>query len=518
MNTNKSLIKNILIALVLAIPFTNYAQIWPQIYGDNLRAYGKDIIESYDKGYTICGSILKDASHFKYGWLIKTDINGNELWNKKFGDGSVENSFYDFDKTNDNGFILSGSTAQYDIEIDPLFVKLNSCGEIEWCNIFLSPGFNTGSGVIGLPNGEFLGMLQYYGGDYAHKRISLVKMDSSGDPIWIKHLAQEDSTIVNEEGYNLYLTLDNNYLVTGRCFCPSKKPFFIKTDTSGEQLWDIRWPVGYGGWAGQSVFASNGMIYNGSNLQFIGKPRIPYLLKFHNDGDIINQYALLADTIENGGAESLLLVDDTIMYVGITWTDDPTYEELYSDILKIDTLGNLIMQRRLVDDGYAPSSIIQSGDNKILTLGTYYVDGNWDIYLWKMNTDLEDDTLYTQPLTYDSLCPYEIQSDTVELDCGLYVNIDEIPTKEEYESTIKISPNPARDWVVLTLPDVVANGKVEVVVYDIFGREAWGRGGMEKLPVNRMVLMNVSGYPAGMYIAVVVDQKGRRYTGKFVVN
>jgi hypothetical protein len=87
MNTNKSLIKNILIALVLAIPFTNYAQIWPKIYGDNLRAYGNDIIESYDKGYTICGSILKDASHFKYGWLIKTDINGNELWNKKFGDG-----------------------------------------------------------------------------------------------------------------------------------------------------------------------------------------------------------------------------------------------------------------------------------------------------------------------------------------------------------------------------------------------------------------------------------------------
>jgi len=146
-------------------------------------------------------------------------------------------------------------------------------------------------------------------------------------------------------------------------------------------------------------------------------------------------------------------------------------------------------------------------------------------------------TLYTQPLVYDSLCPYEIQSDTVLLDCGLFVNIDEIPTQEEYESTIKISPNPAREWVVLTLPDVLAEGKVEMAVYDVYGRqggvEAWGQGGREAwrhggreagkqgsgdvLPSNRMIYLNISTYSSGMYIAVVRDQKGRRYTGKFVV-
>jgi hypothetical protein len=177
--------------------------------------------------------------------------------------------------------------------------------------------------------------------------------------------------------------------------------------------------------------------------------------------------------------------------------------------------------------------MIRTIDNKIVAIGYFFVDGNWDIYLWKMNENLEDDTLSTQPLTYDSLCPYEIQSDTVDLDCGVFVNIDELPTKEEYESTIKIYPNPARDWVALTLPDVVAEGAVELRVYDIFGREAGERGsgeagtqggreagkqgGGEMVPVNRMVLLDVSDYPAGMYIAVVYDRKGRRYTGKFVV-
>ncbi len=519
MNTHRLFFQYVISLLLLANPMFILAQSWPKIYGDNLRAYGKDIIEGYDRGYNICGSILKDASHFKYGWIIKTDINGNVLWNKKFGDGSVENYFLDFVITSDNSFIISGATAQYDIEIDPLFIKLNHCGEIDWCKIFLSDGFNTAKGVISLPNGEFLGMLQYYGGQYPNApRISLVKMDAEGDPIWIKHIAQKDSTVHNEEGYYLYLTPDSNSLIAGSCFSPALQPYFIKTDTEGNEIWDIKWPVGNTGYANRTVFQDNGFIYSASSFQFPGIPFIPYLLKFSNDGEVISQFPLLGDTIVGGGSDALYLDQDTIFYVGINWTDDPYLYTGYSDIIKTDTNGNLKIQRRLVDNLYPPRAIIKTFDSKLMILGYYYLDGNWDIYLWKMNTDLEDDTLYTQPFTYDSLCPYEIQSDTVELDCGLFVNIDEIPTKEEYESTIKISPNPAREWVALTLPDVLAEGEVESVVYDIFGREAGKRGSGGILPVNRMISLDVSSFSPGMYVAVIVDQKGTRYTGKFVVS
>jgi hypothetical protein len=189
----------------------------------------------------------------------------------------------------------------------------------------------------------------------------------------------------------------------------------------------------------------------------------------------------------------------------------------FSEVFLTDTLGNVLIRRLLLNEYQVPNKIVKTSYGKIMVSGSYVVDGNWDIYLWKMNTDLEDDTLYTQPLTYDSLCPYEIQSDTVDLDCGVFVNIDELPTKEEYESTIKISPNPARDWITLTLPDVVALMTVNMVVFDIFGREAWRHGGLDVWPVNRMVTLDVSAFSSGMYIAVVVDRNGRRLTGKFVV-
>ncbi len=514
MKTNRLPFKYSIIILILSNSVVSHAQTWPKIYGNNVNAYGRDIIESYDKGYAICGSILKNANQFKFGWLIKTDINGYMLWNKKYGNWNVENSFNDFENTLDNGFIICGATAQYDFEIDPLFIKLNSCGEIDWCKIFLSDGFNTAKGVITLPNGEFLGMLKYYGGQYSPYRISLVKMDSEGNPIWIKHLAQGDSTVFNEEGYNLYLTPDSNYLVAGCCYSPSLKPYYIKTDPDGNEIWDIKWPVGNQGDAYRTVFQANGTVYSATNLRFTGHPNKPYILKFEMNGDIITQFPLMGDTIVSGGSNALFLDQDSILYTGITWTEDPYFYSGYSDIIKTDTNGNLKIQRRLVDNFYAPNTIIKSFDNKLLTLGTYYVDGNWDIYLWKMNTDLEDDTLYTQSLTYDSLCPYEIQSDTVELECGLFVNIDEIPTKEEYECTIKISPNPAREWVVLSFPDISLSKETDMVIYNLFGQEVMKS---KVSPQNRMLSLNVSSLASGVYLATCRDAKKRTIKGKFVV-
>jgi hypothetical protein len=173
----------------------------------------------------------------------------------------------------------------------------------------------------------------------------------------------------------------------------------------------------------------------------------------------------------------------------------------------------MLIQRRLIDDEFPPTSIIKSFDFKIVAIGTFYVDGNFDIYMWKMNADLEDDTLYTQPLIYDSLCPYEILSDTVELDCDLFVNIDEIPTKEEYESTIKISPNPARDWITLTLPENVSSGAIELAIYNIFGQEAMKK---EFNNNGKIFSREISSLPPGMYITVCKDQENRMLSGKFI--
>jgi hypothetical protein len=105
------------------------AQNWPLIYGDNINANVSKIIETYDKGYIICGWIYKNPNFTDYGWIIKTDINGNILWDKKVGDGNYGMHFSDIIRTMDNGYIISGSTGKYNnlTTFDAAFYKLNCC-------------------------------------------------------------------------------------------------------------------------------------------------------------------------------------------------------------------------------------------------------------------------------------------------------------------------------------------------------------------------------------------------------
>ncbi len=492
------------------------AQNWPKIYGDNFNATIAKIEESYDHGFLLSAYTYTGAGWPLNDWVIKIDINGNVLWDKNLGNEIYSNGVSDSKITLDHGIILAAGTSKYSGNYDPTFIKLNVCGEIEWCKVLLSPDDNYGKGILQLPDGSYIGMLQYYGEGETYARISLIKMDQTGEPIWIKRQAQDDTLIYNEEGGYLYLMSDSNFLVSGECFHPGLKPYWIKTDSSGIQMWDLMWQGGIGA-AYQVTESSAGYFYCAGGFAGPGHPLTPSIFKFDMDGNPLYMAYIFGDTIVGGGADPIVIMNDSILVLGMNWRTSTNVDEGYSEIMKTDTFGNILNRRILLNENRPPKTIILTEDGKMLVCGNYVVDNNWDIYLWKMNVDMEDDTLYTQPLTYDSLCPYEIQSDTVDLDCGVFVNINELPTKEEYESAIKISPNPSHDWITLTLPDVAAKGAVEMVVYDIYGREVGKLGSGGVMPVNRMILMDISACSPGMYIAVIKDRKGRRYTGKFVV-
>jgi len=513
----------ILWIIAFIIIHESHAQDYPRIYGGNFHAFVDDVHETYDKGIIIAGYANVPLNFSRFIWVIKTDVNGNILWNKKIGNWTRQFYLSGSEVTIDHGLIFSGATTKYG-SFDPLFVKMDACGEIEWCRVLTNPGDNWGTDIIILEDESFIGMLAYYGEDENYARISLIKLDQNGEPVWIQRLAQEDSLITNEEGEHLLLTSENKVLVSGRCVYNSMNAYYILTDTSGSQIWDLKWDS-VTGICFQTTEHTYGKFYSIGYCILPGTNNIPSIFKFDESGNEIESYLLVGDTIKQGGGRSIARLNDSTLITGFVWGEKYPSELIHSELAIIDTLGNSIHRRFLVNnETEAPADIITSFDDKIIVVGSYMVSNYFDIYLWKMNTNLEDDTLYTQSMTYDSLCPYEIQSDTMDLDCDLFVNIDELPTKEEYESTVKISPNPAEDWVALTLPDIVASEKVEIAVYDVFGREVeTGRRGDKEMgrqgevPVNRMVVLDVSGYPPGMYVVVVTDRKERRYSGKMVI-
>jgi hypothetical protein len=90
------------------------------------------ILENYDKGFLISGHCFSDPFHY-FGLIMKIDINGNRLWTKYLGDENSWSALCGARIMSDSGSIYSGGTFEHFNKMNPLVVKLNACGEKEWC-------------------------------------------------------------------------------------------------------------------------------------------------------------------------------------------------------------------------------------------------------------------------------------------------------------------------------------------------------------------------------------------------
>jgi len=166
---------------IIILSFSCFSQTWPKIYGDNIDAGPRKVIETYDKGYLIISNIYI-SDYYRYIWLIKTDINGEIIWDKKIGEGSYRYYIDDINQTYDGGYILIFRCSKYDIDEDPVVMKLNACAEIEWCTTLHTDGYNRGVKVIQAPDSNYLALSMYHSPQPAD-RIFLFKLNQLGEVI-----------------------------------------------------------------------------------------------------------------------------------------------------------------------------------------------------------------------------------------------------------------------------------------------------------------------------------------------
>lgn len=497
------------------------AQSWPKQYlssGWGCNVW--DLKEDYDKGILIAGQVVVGDIYGYQSLLIKTDINGNKLWSKEIGNGEYSCSFSDIKKTIDNGIIISGSISKYDKpnidDHDAFLLKLNTCGEKEWCTVFRTSGDNYGTNVIQQADGSYVTLIMCYGGYYDSIRITIAKVDSDGNPLWVRHQAQyNQASFYNEAGDDLLLTSDGNFLITGGCQDPSAKPFWILTDTEGNEMWNKRWG-GLFGYVWESVEDQYGNFYAGGEAtspSWAGG-YTPSLFKVDKHGNAVYHKYLMGDTLKGGGAGPLCFLNDTTIVIGTVWAPKGSgLWDGYNDVLLIDTLGTIQKRRFLMEDIHGPEKIIKTSDNKILVTGSYVPANQWSIYLYKLNFNLEDDSIYTQPCTYDSLCPYPIVSDTIDIDCYLYTSLDKLPTQNQYESAIEIWPNPGSSSITIK-PHKLCKLGDELKILDLQAKE------MKTIEVNTInpeYLLNIQDLPDGFYLVQHSRQKRVLSTGKLIV-
>ena len=198
---------------------------WNRTYGGTGDDWAHSIAQTSDGGYAVAGrnwsSGVDDSSDF---WLIKTDANGNVIWNHTYG-GAGNDRAYSLINTSDGGYALTGISNSVTPESSFWLVKTDSLGNMEWNQTYgQEAGANalvqTSDGGYALTGGtSSLG--------FGNSDVWLVKTDGLGNMEWNHVYGGERNDVANA----LVENSDGGYTLAG-----STESFGVVS----ENVWLIR--------------------------------------------------------------------------------------------------------------------------------------------------------------------------------------------------------------------------------------------------------------------------------------
>ncbi len=207
---------------------------WNKTYGGSYADYGGEVLITPDNGY------IFDGSFDGVNTLVKTYSNGIMQWNKTHGIGHA----YKLKHTFDGGYIMCGHTPPYG-PFDIWESKIDKNGNMEWNNTFSGgPYWDQLGNIIQTSDGGYIIACESereINGNF-FKYIWLIKLNNTGDMQWERTYGGNPFAM----GRDVLQAEDGGYFILGAL--ERKGPFtdniwLIKTDKNG----DVEWSRTYGG-------------------------------------------------------------------------------------------------------------------------------------------------------------------------------------------------------------------------------------------------------------------------------
>ncbi|KYK30073.1 hypothetical protein AYK20_04655 [Thermoplasmatales archaeon SG8-52-1] len=231
-------------------------EIWNRTFGGTNIDWSMSVQQTTDGGYILTGVTLTFSD---YGdvWLIKTDSDGNEIWNKTFGGIDYCDVGHSVQQTTDGGYILTGitnSSGTEEDDYDVWLIKTDSDGNEIWNKTFGGTGFEDGICVRQTTDGGYIITGAKVPSDNVDWDVWLIKTDSDGNEIWNKTFGSPRADI----GMCVQQTSDGGYIITGLTeLYIYGDVWLIKTDSDGNKMWDKKYGVlqndGWGWWVQQTT-------------------------------------------------------------------------------------------------------------------------------------------------------------------------------------------------------------------------------------------------------------------------
>ncbi len=215
--------------------------LWSKSFGGAGKDGGNGVVESFDHGFLLAGTMVPPARTDLNLYWVKTDSSGTMAWEKNTGGISNEGDYgAGVQMTRDGGYILCSQTASYGAGgTDIYVVKVNSSGDTTWTRPFGGTGNDVAFSIQQTSDDGFIlvGRTQVTSGA---NNLFLLKLKANGDTLWSRSLGGTGGAI----GVSVALTADKGFILTGQNEAVGGGDvYLIKTDSLGL----VTWSRTYGG-------------------------------------------------------------------------------------------------------------------------------------------------------------------------------------------------------------------------------------------------------------------------------
>ena len=227
---------------------------WRRSFGGGAWDVAHSVQQTSDGGYILAGTNCGDGGTGGNcdAWLIKTDADGNEIWDKNFGGPEqsekqdTPDAAFSVQQTSDGGYIIVGNTWTINGNDDAWIFKTDSNGNQLWSKAVEGPGDESASSFLQTNDGGYI----IVGTTYHAKNsdLWLAKTDSNGNKLWDKTFGGSG----REGEYNInnwpivptiQQTNDGGYIISSYTESFDTKhgwngAWLVKTDAEGNELWN----------------------------------------------------------------------------------------------------------------------------------------------------------------------------------------------------------------------------------------------------------------------------------------
>ncbi len=275
-------------------------EVWNSYFGTPAFDFGTCVQQTADGGYIVCGT-ENGMDHANVLWLIKTDVNGNEEWIQTLGVEPWEeiDGGNWVEQTPDGGYIVTGFTEIPGNWTDMWLFKIDSEGTVLWEQTY-GEGFYLDRGIcvsITSDGGYIVvGVTESFGA--GNSDIWLIKTDDLGNEVWNRTFGG----ISGDEGYEVQETSDGGYIITGSTRNnDNTDAWLIKTDSEGNEVW-LRNFGGPDGDYAKSVqqTADGGYVITGSTSSFGAGGQDVWVIKTDSEGIELWSHTFGGDDVDVG--------------------------------------------------------------------------------------------------------------------------------------------------------------------------------------------------------------------------